>query len=207
MTETIVKKTKFEWNRSYSSFTEDQAVARIKKDFADIFNSLVQIEELVDFSSVTHKTVNIKDTLYEDLCICIEVEDFPGAATKSSKEVNVNDMVFLILVKIKRENDRAKESGGFEEFVIVDTISEIPEEPILVVDSQNVYDISNKPSYGILSTGVSWSFIKYSDNDIVVSEEVTAIFPRMSQQKKRWFDQNSKVIDIIYKIILDNQNK
>ncbi|KAJ3396233.1 hypothetical protein HDU92_003691 [Lobulomyces angularis] len=114
MTETIVKKTKFEWNRSYSSFTEDQAVARIKKDFADIFNSLVQIEELVDFSSVTHKTVNIKDTLYEDLCICIEVEDFPGAATKSSKEVNVNDMVFLILVTIVGHFKRQEQRQGIK---------------------------------------------------------------------------------------------
>ncbi|KAJ3209782.1 hypothetical protein HK099_008433 [Clydaea vesicula] len=104
-------------------------------------------------------------------------------------------------IKLRREKmivAKDKESGGFEESSIVDTISEIPEEPIIVVEckSENVkrcfkqcilafkdvYDKSNKPSYGILSTGVSWSFIKYSDNDI--SEEVTTIFPRMSQQKR-----------------------
>ncbi|KAJ3375206.1 hypothetical protein HDU92_000773, partial [Lobulomyces angularis] len=138
VTETIVKKTKFELIRSYSNLTEDQAVA------------LIQMYRIGHFK---------------------RQEQRQGIKLRREKMIVAKD----------------KESGGFEEFSIVDTISEIPEEPIepiIVVEckSESVNNASNNPSYGILSTGVSWSFIKYSDNDI--SEEVTTIFPRMSQQKR-----------------------
>lgn len=230
------KRKKFEWSKSYSSYTEKDAELRLNKKFSEIFNNQSPIKEIITFDDVdANKTLDIKNNIYADLCFCIDVEDFPGASVESSKEVNVNDIVFIILfktlgmfknqenqenLKLRREKKIIsvdKESGGFEEFVIIDLVNIRDEVPVLIIECKrnsirecfkqcilalkDVFDINKKPCYGILTTGVNWSFIKYTENEILVSEEIVAIFPKMSKDKDRWIKNNSVIIDILYKIL------
>ncbi|RPB12832.1 hypothetical protein P167DRAFT_605425 [Morchella conica CCBAS932] len=151
------------------------------------------------------------------------------------KEANINDLVFAILAPImsdfrhKRKRSgtsmmlfREKEiisvdseTGGTEEFVIIDIISLTEEKFVMVVEAKrsnlgsamkqlllamkDTWDINGQGTvYGFTTTGDSWQMVIYDGSTFEVTEDFKVMFPRMEEDKERWMMNYSVLVDCMY---------
>jgi len=157
MTAKLIKKRKFEWQTSYSAFSQSDAEERIGEKFTDLFNNAKQIETIInnktldDFSDKINST---KDKIYTRIVECIEVEDYPAGNIEPFKEENITDLAGIILIatiadfrqlqnnsniKLRREKKIVSidnVTGGEEEFVVVDVIDICNEKIVLIVEAK-----------------------------------------------------------------------
>lgn len=234
--EDINKRRKFEWKKSYANYTQIEAEKRINKSFISIFNNADDVTNIVNIEKFKEKTKNIKEDVYKKIVQCISIEDYP-LSIEPFKEENMTDLAFLILlstiaefkeienaesIKLRREKKIVsidKESGGNEEFVIVDAIDIGEEKYIMIIEAKKAslaecfkqcilalkdsYDNNNdkKTVYGFLTTGVSWQLVTYNENEIKISDDIKVAFPRMKINKQKWLDNYSMLIDVIYNVL------
>lgn len=189
----------------------------INKKTYDIKNKIyeriveyIEVEEYPSLSSYTFKEANIFDLVGTILIPLIS--DF--------KHKEQNDSIVL-----RREKEIISidnKTGGNEEFVIVDVINITQERFILIIESKrssigdamkqcllsvkDAYDNNNdgKNIYGFMTTGDSWQLVTYNGINFNMSEDFKIIFPTMKNNKKRWIDEFSILIDAIYFILLQN---
>ncbi|KAJ3220931.1 hypothetical protein HK099_003890 [Clydaea vesicula] len=131
------------------------------------------------------------------------------------------DIENISSIKLRRENvitSKDGETGGKEEFIIIDCI-EMKDRYILIIEAKTTslinclkqcilalkdcYDNNNdgKQVFGLLTTGIAWQIVIYTDEEINISEEIPSAFPLMSHDKDRWIKNYSMIVDCIYNIL------
>lgn len=170
----------------------------------------IEAEEYPSISEYTFKEANIFDLVGTILIPLISY--FKHKEKKES----------IVLRREKEIIATDNKTGGNEEFVIVDVISVTKERFILIIESKrsnigdamkqcllsvkDAYDNNNdkRIMYGFMTTGDSWQLVSYDGNIFKMSEDFKIIFPTMKNNKKRWIDDFSILIDALYFILLQN---
>jgi len=135
----------------------------------------------------------IKKRVYRRILEYIEIEGYPTEASASFKESNVSDLVYSIIspilsdfrrktgrkLRLEREKEIIStdgETGGMEEFVIIDRISVTEEKFVMVIEGKrdsigeamkqcllSLKDAADNNGggevYGFVTTGDSWRMI------------------------------------------------
>lgn len=68
----------------------------------------------------------------------------------------------------------------------------------LVIRDAYAQNNDNVPIYGFMTTGVQWKLIKYDGTQFQLSEDFSAAFPLMKDERERWMRECSKIVDVIY---------
>ncbi|KAF8472011.1 hypothetical protein BDZ91DRAFT_717027 [Kalaharituber pfeilii] len=191
---------------------------------------VVASEEAVE----AEKFKDIKQEVYRLIVRYLRIEGKPTEADADFKESNISHLVFSILSPIvegfmlrsERPSLRLRtdkeivskdgETGGTEEFVVVDRITYKEERFILIVESnqsslgqalkqcllalKDMGDNNGDGSkvYGFVTTGKSWQMIEYDGKSFRMTEEMIVLFPTMDRNSKRWIEHYSVVVDCIY---------
>ena len=107
------------------------------------------------------------------------------------------------------------ETSGFEEFVVVDTVSVTEHKYVLVGEAKreslgagmgqcllSMKDMSGNNSggviYGFVTTGDSWRMLSYHGVSFRVTEKLLVMFETMSKDKERWMRDYSLLVDCVY---------
>lgn len=242
MTEVTSKRKKYDWKFSYSVYSQIDAEKRINQKFTELFNNAQQINKLIDTSSIINKTSTTKEKVYLRITECIDVEDYPAGNIEPFKEENMTDLAGIILIstiadfrnqentlgiKLRREKaivSKDKETGGIEEFVVVDVINVNLDRYILIIEAKrstiaeslkqcvlalkDAYDNNNdnKCIYGFLTTGLSWQLVVYKNEKFSLSEDFKVAFPLMKHDKQRWLNDFSVIVDALYYVLYESQS-
>ena len=176
--------------------------------------------------------LRVKQKVYDNIVECLDIEGYPTEANQSFKEANVSDLVYSIIspiifefrsrtgrkgVRLEREKaiiSTDKETGGEEEFVVVDRIAVGEERFVLIIEGKkgttgealkqcllSLKDAGDQNSgcavYGFITTGEFWQMIRY-DGTFQMTEKFMVLFNTMGKQKDRWMKENSVVVDCLY---------
>lgn len=209
----------------YSSITTHEADERLN----NIISNSYKIEKLLDLKNIDIKTYDIKNKIYERIVEYIESKD---KETNIFELVGIILIPLISYFKDKEKKEsivlrREKEiiatdskTGRNKDFVIIDIISVTKERFVLIIEPKNLgdsmkqcllsikdaYDNNNdkRKMYCFMTTGDSWQLVSYDGNIFKMSEEFKIIFPTMKNNKKRWIDEFSILIDALYFILLQN---
>lgn len=221
---------------SYSNVTQEKAEERLNVRFSDLINESKKVDKMINKVQITNIT-ETKEKVYDRLVDRLLAEGYPEASITPYKEATVTDFVGDILTtvvssfkRIKNKNTifihREKEivsidgeTGGTEEFVIVDIISVTQTKDILIVESKRENLIQgikqcllslkdswdnnkdNKPIYGLLTDGIDWRLIIYDSEKIQISSKFSTLSEDMYTEKDEWINEKSKIVDVIYFIL------
>ena len=235
------KKRTFRWKESYSSIPQEYAEQRLNVRFSDLGNAAVKVNRLIDIVSITDKTTQIKHKIYDRMLELIETEDYPQGAINPFKEASISDIVGTVLIcciaSFKREEKRSNiklrreraivspngDTGGIEEYVIVDIISVANDKIVLVVEAKrdnmdkcltqcllamrDAYDtnttnkINTDAVYGFTTEGVHWRLIIYDGKTFKMSDEMKTMAPDMAVDKANWMADCSIIVDVLYYVL------
>ena len=158
-----------------------------------------------------------------------DIECYPTEANQSFKEANVSDLVYSIKSPsifefrsrrgrkgVRLEKEKAiistdKETGGEEEFVVVDRISVGEERLVIIIEGKkgttgevlkqcllSLREARDQNSggavYGFITTGEFWRMLMY-DGTFQMSKK---LFDTVEKEKGGWMKENSVVVDCMY---------
>ncbi|KAJ3208484.1 hypothetical protein HK099_008717 [Clydaea vesicula] len=185
---------------------------------------------------MNYDTSLVKEKVYTRLVDTISVEDYPVPSLQETNEGSVKDLVGDILIpslashiKISNNNNirlrremkiisKDNESGGYEEYIVVDLINTTSERILIIVEAKQSslgeglkqcalaikvsYDINNdnRPVYGFVVTSGSWRLLVYSGNSFKLSGPMEVLTEQLESNKENWLQSHSIVIDVIYSI-------
>ena len=107
-----------------------------------------------------------------------------------------------------------KETGGEEEFVVVDRISVGEEGFVIIIEGKqgtsgealkqcllSLKDARDQNSggavYGFITTGEFWRMLRY-DGTFQMTNKMEVLFDTMEEEKGRWMKENSALVDCMY---------
>ncbi|KAF8457122.1 hypothetical protein BGX38DRAFT_1159115 [Terfezia claveryi] len=136
------KKRNFPWKHSYSKMTLTEAQQRLGFRIQTLRR--VSVEEMLREGTEGAGMDAFKETkgkVYDQIMQYLEIEGYPTEAEADFKEANINDLVYATIspilrdfirgtgqkgIQLRREKEIVgvdEETGGYEEFVVVDLIS------------------------------------------------------------------------------------
>lgn len=161
----------------------------------------------------------------------LEAEGYPEAEA-DFKEANINDLVYGIIspiiadfrrktgrnLRLRREKEIIavdSETGGCEEFVLMDIIAIKERDFVFIVEAKRssigeamkqcllaMRDMNGRNGggavFGFVTTGDDWRMIAYDGHTFQMTEKFMVLFDTMGKQKDRWMKQNSVVVDCLY---------
>ncbi|KAA8898902.1 hypothetical protein FN846DRAFT_194803 [Sphaerosporella brunnea] len=171
----------------------------------------------------------VKEKVYDLILDHLEIEGYPTEADPDFKEANVNDLVHYIIgpiisdfkrktgrkVFLLREKEMVStngETGGYEEFLVVDMISVMEEKVVLVIEAKSsslgeamkqcllaMKDMRDNNVegmvYGFVTTGESWRMLSYDGTSFALTEKIEVLFEGMHGDKERWMGEYSVIVD------------
>jgi len=237
------KKRKFPWKASYSTMSTIETEKRIGVTMEDLASNIIPIEEMMQQAGYTvgeedsEAIKATKEEVYKQIARYLRIEGFPTESTPGFKEPNVNDLVLFIIAPIlddfKSRTGRKKlrlfrekriiaedlETGGDEEFVVVDRVSvtegkALEAKYIFIVEAKksslgaamrqcllSMKDMGDSNHggvvYGFVTTGESWRMLSYDGALFQVTEKIEAVFETMGRFKERWFRDYSFLVNCI----------
>ena len=152
------------------------------------------------------------------------------------KEGNVNDLVYTIIapvldsfkqmtgrtsIRLRREKNVTAvdgETGGTEEFIMMDLVSLREEKFVLIVEAKRtslgqatkqcflaMKDMADRNGddsimYGFITTGESWRMVQYDGTSFKMTCRIDVLYQRMAQEKEKaiWMKDHSVLVDCIY---------
>lgn len=225
------KKRKSKWTTSYSNMTAVQADKRLGFRIPSL--KAISVDELLANAKYGPDAwLTTKMKVYDQIVQYLRVEGYPTETDPDFKEASINDLVYATIspilddfirmtgresIRLRREKEIVSEdgeTGGTEEFVIVDLISLEEEKFILVVEAKrsslgqamrqclvamkDMGDLNKCGVYGFVTIGKQWQMIHYDGTSFVATEEFAVMFQTMETNKKRWMKDFSIVVDCMY---------
>ena len=227
------RKVSVKFKTSYSSVTSAEAEKRLGFRLQSlrgrpVHKMLAGAETMFGKDAVRETKEKVYNRILEHLI----VEGYPTEADSDFKEVNIDHLVYTIIVPVLndficrtgRKDIQLKcekeiistdsETGGEEEFVVVDMISVGQENFIFVVESKSsvgkamrqcllaMKDMRDNNGdgkvYGFVTTGENWQMLEYDGTSFRMSESIAVIFGSMDEDKQRWLDSSSCLVDCVY---------
>lgn len=234
---TNTKKRKTKWITSYSSMTIPQAQERLGFRIRTI--KTVSVDEMLadnkdmfgeDRLDIILKT---KQRIYDNVVDYVLIEGYPTEGDPDFKEGNINDLVYSIInpivasfirmtgrtsIQLRREKEIISvdgETGGTEEFVMVDLVSVTEEKFVFIVEAKrsslglamkqcllsmkDAWDNNGGGIlYGFVTTGESWQMIRYDGISFKITEKMDVLFGTMGENQQRWIKEYSILVDCMY---------
>ena len=231
------------WKISYSNITAAAAGKRLGFRIAHLYSRMVPVQHMLDNSALEGlgaETISkTKETIYDNLVRHILVEGYPAEGNEDFGERNVNDLVYAMIIPILSDFIRCQvgnqvgrkrdvqlrrekvivstdgETGGKEEFVVVDLISVTEEKFLLIIEAKRpslenamkqcllaMKDAGDNNSegkvYGFVTTGESWRMLSYDGRDFGVTRKFELLFEGMDQDKELWMKDYSALVECMY---------
>ena len=214
---------------------EVQALKRLGLDLQEFGREAVPVRDMLVVEAGNRNGMGasdmqaLKDEVYGRILEYVQIEGYPMEA--SVKEVNVNDLVLYILgpiilsfqkaskrgVRLRREMEIVSsdyETGGYEEFVVIDRISSTEHVMVVIIESKrttvglgirkcllamfDMFKHSRKgKAYGFVTTGEQWRMIVYDGTRFRMTETFFALFGAMDSNKDRWMRECSVVVECV----------
>ena len=116
------------------------------------------------------------------------------------------------------------ETGGQQEFVLVDVIGINEEEYVFVVEAKRTsMSLALKQCllsmreaqlhngggkvFGFITTGGHWRMIEYDGKKFRQSEEINIMFANMRREKSRWIKSSGKLVDMVFMALSTGGNR
>lgn len=218
------------WIAPYSEMSIREAEKRLGIRLDEL--RTVPIDQMLANAKLSLKWADaIKKTVYDRLVEYLAFEGFPKEAGADSK-AKVSDLVLYVIgpilsdfsrkterkIRLDREREVisiGNETGGITEFVVVDRISVMKEESVLVIEvkgsslgegiKQCLLSLKDARDnncggevYGFTTTGKSWRMIKYDGKDFLQTREIRLFFEGMDQERDLWLNNYSDLVDCMY---------
>lgn len=221
-------KRKPKWAKSYSKTTIREAEKRLG----------VRLDELEKVSIVevlgrpkSEVGDGIKEKVYERILEYLKFEGDPTEASVGYKEVKVSDLVLYSIgpilseftdrvgrkIRLEREKEiisTDEETGGYEEFVVIDRISVTEEKFLIIIEAKSrslgealkqcclaMKDARDTNGggyvYGFITTGESWRLITYN-GQFHMTDKMDLLLDRMHDRKEKWMKDHSVLVDCIW---------
>lgn len=229
------KKRKSRWKISYPNMTTPEAEKRLGFRIRSL--TTIPVAEMLKVEDGQHileggdeKTLETKRMVYEQIVQYLEIEGEPTEADPDFKEGNINHLVYATISPILRDFRRRTgrknmqlrsektivstdgETGGKEEFVVMDLISVTEEKFVLVIEAKtsslgeamkqcllamkDAWDNNGAGvMYGFVTTGESWRMLRYDGESFEKTERMDVLFETMGENQQRWMKDYSLLVD------------
>ncbi|KAG0137528.1 hypothetical protein HOY82DRAFT_547712 [Tuber indicum] len=231
------RKRNMKWLTSYSRMTQKAAFERLGFDLEKFARSAIPVRQMIseancEIEGIGENAVKvIKENVYARMVEFIRLEGFPSEATIGFQEVNVNDLVLLMLIpiilgfqtetgrdlRLHREMELVSpdsQTGGYEEFVVVDRISTKQHSLVLIIESKrnvlghairqclltmhDMFSLNGEgKAYGFVTTGELWRMVSYDGITFQITDTFLAVPGRILEQKSLWIEEYSVVVDCL----------
>ena len=231
------RKSNSKWKYAYSKMS----IREVEKRLGFRMHELKAISVDRILANKTYSTEGVdsdtisktKDKVYEQILGYLEIECYPSEADANFKESNMNDLVYAtispILIDFKHTMGRNSiqllrekeiiatdsQTGGKEEFIVIDFISVMEEKFVLVVEAKRsslgqamrqclmvMKDTRDNNGggviYGFVTTGESWQMLSYDGKDFCLSRKIHSVFGGMDEDKELWLKDFSGVVDCMF---------
>ncbi|KAF8460178.1 hypothetical protein BDZ91DRAFT_766470 [Kalaharituber pfeilii] len=229
------KQTKPKSATSHSQTTIDAAAQILGLDFGDFASAGITVDRMLAEAKGaieiigTDVLTNTKERIYSNIVEYIEVAGYPTETRPDFTEANVNDLVLCtitpILVNYRRATgskihlQREKriispdsETGDHEEFIMIDKISVMKRNCILVIESTRtslreankqcllaLKDMRDQNGggvvYGFITIGTYWQMLKYDGTSFVRTEDIPFLFDSVDADQERWMKNYSVLVE------------
>ncbi|KAI5844493.1 hypothetical protein DFP73DRAFT_549515 [Morchella snyderi] len=229
------QKRKAKWTTSYSNMSPLDAEDRLGFRMNTI--KAVSVQRMLRDANYTlegeDSILMTKEKVYNRILEYLIMEGYPTEANTYFKETNVNDLVLYTIgpiitdfilktgrdsIQLLREKEivsKDSETGGYEEFVMMDLISVKERNYVLIIeakksslgDAMKQCLLSMKDArdnngggevYGFVTTGESWQMLKYDGTSFQLSGKMDVVFPWMDEDKELWMKDYSVLVDCMY---------
>lgn len=226
------KKRRPQWKTSYSNVTLPDAQRRLGFRIQSLRG--IPVEEMLGEGKgdVEMDVKETKEKVYDRIIEYIEIEGYPTEAETAFKEASINDLVYTTISPILREFIRTtqrknislrrekeiigidEETGGCEEFVMVDLISVTEEKFIFVIEGKrssigkairqcllamkDMWDNNcDGKVYGFVTTGETWQMLEYDGKAFRKTNSFVVVFDSMDREKDKWMKEGGLLVDCI----------
>ena len=229
------KKRRIPWQKSYSKMSQEDVEKRIGISMQNLASTAIAPRDMVARSGHSpdeDTTKVIKDEVYKRIMEYLDVE--VSLVDRSQfMEANVNDLVLFIITPViyefkyrtgrkgiklfrkKKITSEDSKTGGYEEFVVADTVSLTERKYILIIEAKRVSihaemgqcllamkDMGDSNHggvvYGFITTGDSWRMLSYDGGSFQVTDQFQVVFETMGTDKDRWIRECSVLVDCVY---------
>ncbi|KAF8534478.1 hypothetical protein BDD12DRAFT_860159 [Trichophaea hybrida] len=218
--------------------TVKEAQNRIGIRIQDLYSAMIPVEEMLvrvgcSLDEEGSKAIlTTKEDVYKQIVRYLRTEGYPESSP-DFKEANINDLVLLIIlpmiddfmcrtgrqkVRLCREKQivsRDFETGGNEEYVVIDQISLAEERYIFVVEAKrsslgaamgqclvSMKDMGDNNGggvvYSFVTTGESWRMLSYDGKSFQVTDKIDVMFGTIGKNKEKWMRDYSVLVDCMY---------
>jgi hypothetical protein len=231
------KKRKSKWATSYSNMTGAQADERLgfrTRSLKGISVSrMLANQKYMLEGEIPDSMLKTKEEVYKEIVRYLQIAGYPTEADPDFKEGNIGHLVYATIspilsefirmtgrksIQLRSEKEIVStdgETGGTEEFVVVDLISVREERFIFVIEGKRssigkamrqcllaMKDMRDNNGvgivYGFMTTGELWQMVTYDGELFKMTESFFALFPDMEEDKERWMKDYSVVVDCMY---------
>ena len=231
------QKRKFPWKTSYSNSTRKDVEERIGTTINRLHSTAITVQEMLALAGYKQDSdvQKIKDEVYSGVVRCLRVEGH-----ETLMEPNANDLALFIIIptidgfiertgrdtihlfREKQVVSQDRETGGYEEFVVIDGIEVRKDRYIVIIETKRdslgnamgqcllaMKDMGDSNHggavYGFVTTGVDWRMLRYdaSDGSFLVSNRIEAVFDTMWRERDRWIRDFSVIVDCVYAALGD----
>ncbi|CUS06897.1 unnamed protein product [Tuber aestivum] len=230
--------TNLKYQTAYSKVTMTEAQQRLGFTFRQFESHSMPVSQMLahikpEIDGLGKDQVQkTKEKVFDNIVEFIEGECYPTESNEDFKEANVNDLVLLIILPIltafRRETgcdlclQREKEiiavdseTGGYQEFVVMDFIGLVDQKFVFVVEAMKssvgqakrqcllaMKDMGDNNGggvvHGFVTTGDQWQMIRYDGTAFTQTEHFQVMFPTMGREKGRWMKEASIIVDSIH---------
>lgn len=229
------KRRKSKWTTSYSKMSQADAEKRLGLRFERLESQAILVETMLAEAEYKpegedlNATLETKEEVYRQIVRYLKIEGYPSEASADFKEANINDLVLYAIgpilydftcsterdIRLRREKEIVStdsETGGTEEFVVVDLISVMEEKFVLIIEAKrsslaqalkqcllSMKDMRDNNGggkvYGFLTTGESWQMARYDGTSFTLTDSFIVTFRTMGSNKERWMKDCSILVD------------
>lgn len=231
------KKRKFKWIASYSNMTNAQAEKRLGFRVRSV--KAISVDTMLANAGYSFgrecpdAILKTKEAVYDSIVQYLIIEGYPTEGDPDLKEANIHDLVYAIIspvlvsfirmtgrqsIQLRREKEIIStdgETGGLEEFVMVDLVSVEDEKFVLIIEAKKnslgqamkqcllaMKDMSDNNGggevYGFVTTGEHWRMLRFDGTSFVGTNTFSVLFETMETDKDEWLKNNSVVVDCMY---------
>ncbi|KAF8434035.1 hypothetical protein BGX38DRAFT_179554 [Terfezia claveryi] len=234
------KKRKLKWFTSYSNMSLLDTEKRLGFIVETFVSSAVPVNNMLATAQQecvrpgADAILNIKEKVYDAIVQYLDIEGYPEL-NPDFNEANISDLVLYtigpIISSVKRFTGRNillrrekeivstdSETGGKEEFVVIDLISIMERNFVLIIEAKrsslaeaikqcllSLKDMRDNNGagkvYGFITIGESWRMLSYDGTSFETTQKIHLLFEGMEQEKERWMKDYSILVDCIYAVL------
>ena len=225
-------KKKMKWPTSYSSIP----AAEVEQRLGFRMRNLKRVPTAIMLASAQYSmeadaVKQTKERVYQRIVEYLETEGYPTHPDTNFKAANINDMVYAIIspvlfdfmrttgrggIRLSREKviiSVDSQTGGNEEFVVVDEISVTEDKTVFIIEAKDEFVgqamrqilLAMKDArgnggggvvYGFVTTGEYWQMLTCDGGVFRITENME-VFRGIGEDTDRWMKECSILVDCL----------